>query len=202
MKHLVVPVVLSVCAVLAKADTIVIPFSGSGASGTIAPGLAWAINTSSTDSFGSPGVSQGVLAWPGSPTPQDITDFTVTFSGLPTGVTIDPTSLATAAQDCAGNASGGTVFCSTVSGSYVQWTPTLSNGNDTITFEAPTGDSLNSGNDYFVNIFFNGNEGASVAFTGGWSSTSTVPEPGSLLLTVAGLGALGLGRRAVRCLRS
>jgi hypothetical protein len=194
MKQLAVTVVLCLCAVGARADVVVIPFSDSGTSGTIAPGESWSVDDFGTFSWGSPGVGEGVLPWPGPPTPQDITDFTITFTGLPTGVTIDPTSLATPAQDCAGNANGGTVFCSSFPSLFTQWIPTLSNGNDTITWEAPAGISLNGGDNYFANIFFTGAV-SSVTFTGGWSSPTPVPEPGSLLFVAAGLCAVVLRRR-------
>src|SRR5262245_41414561 len=95
MKKSVITLIMSLCAVAARADVIVIPFSGSGSSGTIAPGEFWSINDLGTFSFGSPGVGAGILPWPGPPTPGDITDFTITFTGLPAGVTINPTSLAT-----------------------------------------------------------------------------------------------------------
>ena len=45
-------------AVMAGA-TIVIPFSGSGASGTIAPGEAWTINQLGTFNWGTPGIGLG-----------------------------------------------------------------------------------------------------------------------------------------------
>ncbi|HTS49689.1 MAG TPA: PEP-CTERM sorting domain-containing protein [Bryobacteraceae bacterium] len=203
MKKLVVTLVVCLCAAAARADIIAIPFSGSGSSGTIAPGLAWSINDGGTFSFGSPGVGESVLPWPGAPTPVDITDFTITFTRLPEGVTIDPASLATPGQDCGGGASGGTVFCSPGPGSepfpgYTQWIPTLSNDDRTITFDAPAGISLTAGDDYFVNIFFTQSEGEAVNFTGGWSSP--VPEPMSILLlgTVTVLCTLALRRRAAR----
>jgi hypothetical protein len=129
----------------------------------------------------------------GPPTPGDITDFTITFTELPAGVTIDPTSLSTG-QNCAAC----TQFASSPFVAGNQWVPVLSNGNDTITFTAPTGFELNFGREYFVNILFTGRE-SSVTFTGGWSS---VPEPGSgsllLLGTAAGLCVAVLRRRAAR----
>ena len=201
MKKSVFGLALCLCAVTARADFIVIPFSGSGTSGTIAPGEPWAINAFGTMSWGSPGVGLGILAWPGPPTPQDITDFTITFRGLPAGVTIDPASLATAAQDCAGGPGGGTVFCSETPAAIYQWIPSLSPDHDTITWEAPAGGALFGGDDYFVNIFFTGAV-PGVTFTGAWTSPVPVPEPGPGLLlllgTAAGLCAAALRRRAAR----
>jgi hypothetical protein len=181
------------CAIAARADTIVISFSGSGTSGTIAPGEPWLINGLSTNSWSSPGLGLGTTQWPGAPTQQDITDFTITFTGLPTGVTIDPGSLATPADVCSGVF---TVFCS--GPTFLvgnQWVSTLSNGNDTITSAAPAGISLNGGDFYFVNVLFTGPV-SSVTFTGGWSTPTPVPEPATLGLLSIGLLAISyVGRR-------
>jgi len=156
--------------------SIVIPFSGSGASGTIAPGEGWIINQLSTFNWGSPGVGLGFESWNGSVA---IEDFTITFTGLPRGVEI--TNLETG-PTC-GNGSQ-TVFC-TASGTLTPWTPVLTNGGATVTFTAPAPEMLVPGESFYINIYFNGNEGNSVTFTGGWSQ---VPEP--LTLSLTGLGAL------------
>jgi hypothetical protein len=205
MKKVILKSALCLCAVAARADIIVISFSGSGTSGTIAPGNPWLINSAHTnDSWGSPGVLALATLWPGSPTPQDITDFTITFTGLPTGVTIDPASLSTG--PCGRNDEFiiGTEFCSSYDAGitpFVPWTPTLSNGDDTITWEGGffPYTILNGGASYFVSIFFTGPV-SSVTFTGGWSTPAAVPEPGSLLLlaTAAGLCVAVLRRRAAR----
>lgn len=83
MRKLIAALVICFCAVAVRGDTTVISFSGPGSSGTIAPGLSWSINDDGTFSFGSPGVGAGVLDWPGSLTPGDITDFSITFTGAP-----------------------------------------------------------------------------------------------------------------------
>ncbi|GGA65637.1 hypothetical protein GCM10011507_16530 [Edaphobacter acidisoli] len=186
MNKLLVALVLCSFAALAKADSIVIPFSGSGSSGTIAPGEPWVANGGGTTSWGSPGLNQGVLAWSGSVS--NITDLSITFTGLPQGVVID--DLGTI---CGGGAYGGTVLCTGTTGAYLPylWTSTISNGGDTITFDALPGVTLGPGQSYFLNILFSGSEGDTVNFTGGWSSPSTVPEPGTVWLMSAGCAALG-----------
>jgi len=162
--------------------TIVIPFSGSGASGTIAPGEAWTINQLSSFNWGSPGVGLGFETWNGSIA---VEDFTITFLRLPAGVQI--TNLEPGPTCGTGSQ---TVFCS-ASGTLVPWTPVLSNGGTTITFTAPGSQMLLPGDFFYINIFFNGDEGSSVVFTGGWS---TVPEPFTLGLTGLGLLTVAIRR--------
>ena len=171
-------------AVMAGA-TIVIPFSGSGASGTIAPGEGWIINQLSTFNWGTPGVGLGFETWNGSVA---IEDFTITFTSFANGVQI--TNLETG-PTC-GNGSQ-TVFCSAIS-TLVPWTPVLSNGGTTVTFTAPGSLMLLPGDSFYINIYFSGDEGSSVAFTGGWSQ-ETVPEPFTLGLTASGLLTIAIRRR-------
>lgn len=162
--------------------SIIIPFSGSGASGTIAPGEAWTINQLSSFNWGSPGVGLGFELWNGSVA---VEDFTITFLRLPAGVQI--TNLEMGPTCGTGNE---TVFCGP---SFDAWTPVLSNGGATVTFTAPAPEMLVPGDSFYINIYFNGDEGNSVAFTGGWSA---VPEPFTLGLT--GLGLLTVAMRRYR----
>src|SRR5215471_16748010 len=162
------------CAAMAHAS-IVIPFSGSGSSGTIAPGEAWTINQLSTFNWGSPGVGLGFETWNGSIA---VEDFTITFLRLPAGVQI--TNLELGPTCGTGNE---TVLCE-ASGTLIPWTPALSNGGATVTFTAPSPLMLLPGDSFYINIYFSGDEGSSVAFTGGWSA---VPEPFTLGLTGLGL---------------
>ena len=176
---------IDVCAVTAGAS-IVIPFSGSGASGTIAPGQGWIINQLSSFNWGSPGVGLGFGTWSGGIA---VEDFTITFLRLPAGVQI--TNLELGPTCGTGNE---TVFCS---GFLDAWTPVLSNGGSTVTFTAPAPETLVPGESFYINIYFSGDEGNSVAFTGGWSA---VPEPFTLSLT--GLGSLMVVVRRWRLSRS
>src|SRR5215472_12527483 len=175
------------CAGMAHAG-IVIPFSGSGASGTIAPGEPWTINQLSTFNWGSPGIGLGFETWNAS---IPVEDFTITFTSLVNGVQI--TNLEFGPTCSTGNE---TVFCE-ASGTLIPWTPVLSNGGATVTFTAPGSQMLLPGDSFYINIFFSGDEGSSVTFRGGWSQ-ETVPEPFTLGLT--GLGLLTAAIR--RCLQS
>jgi hypothetical protein len=179
---------LIVASAAIAAASVVIPFSGSGASGTIAPGEAWTINQLSTFNWGSPGIGLGFETWTAS---IPIEDFTITFTGFPSGVQITNLELG---PTCGTGSQ--TVFCE-ASGSLIPWTPALSNGGATVTFTAPSSVKLLPGDSFYINLYFSGDEGSSVTFTGGWSQ-EVVPEPFTLGLT--GLGLLTIATR--RCLRS
>lgn len=175
------------CAAMAHAS-IVIPFSGSGSSGTIAPGEAWTINQMSTFNWGTPGIGLGFETWNGS---IPVEDFTITFTSLLNGVQI--TNLELGPTCGTGNE---TVLCE-ASGTLIPWTPSLRNGGTTVTFTAPSPLMLLPDDSFYINLYFSGDEGSSVTFTGGWSQ-EVVPEPFTLGLT--GLGLLTVAIR--RCLKS
>jgi hypothetical protein len=176
-----------VIASAATADaSIVIPFSGSGASGTIAPGQSWAINQLSTFNWGTPGVGLGFDTWNGG---VSVEDFTITFTGLPVGVQITNLELG---PTCGTGSE--TVFC-TAAGALEPWTPVLTNNGATITFTAPAPKELVAGESCYINIYFNGDPGSTVSFTGGWSQ---VPEPFSVCITGFGLLAVAIRRRRGR----
>jgi len=181
----VVAAVLVVGAPRARATTAdpvpnhdIIFFSGSGTSATINPGVPWhfispaGILSPSVFVFG----SGGPETWP-THAPGDITDLTLTFTGLPTGRDIF------------------FGFFATGSPSATPWHDVLSNGDRTITFTAPTGVSLNPGEEFLGSVSTNlGPHISSVNFTGAWSAP--VPEPSSLVLFGTGLLLLGIiGRK-------
>jgi hypothetical protein len=174
MRFLLKVLVLLVLSAAIASATIVIPFSGSGSSGTIAPGEGWIINQLSSFNWGTPGVGLGFETWNADIA---IQDFTITFIDLPPDVEITNVQMP---PDC-GNGNQ-TVFCS---GFLDAWTPALSDGGHTITFTAPGTEILSPGESFYINIFFSGDEGDSVTFRGGWSQE--VPEPCTLALTGSGL---------------
>lgn len=153
-------------------------FSGAGLSGTTG-GESWSVNADAgvdegLDDWGMPGVDAGDEAW-ANPAANIVT-FSFT---LPGGTTIDPTLTGTALEDA---------------GEF--WTPVLGPGNLSITFYAPTGDFLNDGDLFFLNIIFDSTYSPGdpistngLSFSG---SAGTTPEPASMGLLGAGLAGFGL----------
>jgi hypothetical protein len=178
---------------MAKADSPIYTFSGSGlAGGTLAsPGEGWEYSVSlpstSDVGWGSPGVTAGGSQTYGEAIPA--TDFEITFNSA----IIDASQL-NLSSDC-GPGTPGIVFCSSSDGGLhnFQWAPTLI-GTNGIVFDAPAGVQLSTGNAYVVNIFLEPGAGVNGgSFTGNWSTG--VPEPVSLSVLGVGLFALGWLRR-------
>lgn len=169
-------------AVAAHAGTVT--FSGSGSSGTTSGGAAmpFAEDIDGTISWGIPGVDLGITTSPfGSPV--DSFDLVFTGSGG-----IDSASITLGnSSGCAGGDTGGTTFCTVASST--PWTATLVSA-DEIQFTANPGNLLEPGEDFFVNVFFDGN--APTSFTG---TATTVPEPATWGLLIAGLGLTGYALR-------
>lgn len=178
---------------LASADTAFTVGAGTGspACGTLsspgAEGFCWNYEGGST--WGSPGVGDSVT-----PYSEAMTAFgmDITFTG---GGTIDAASVATGnASNCGGGSGGGTTFCT--EGPQDIWQATIV-GPDTIDFIAqdPTF-YLTAGQDYFVNIFFDGD--TPTGANGEWlTEFSGAPEPGTLAMFGIGLAGLGLLRRRI-----
>ena len=119
--------------------------------------------------------------WPAPPTPQGITDLTLTFSEA---IVTSSASFLTFSN---GNLSP-------------PWDVAVSNHNRTITFTAEPGVSLNSGGVIVSSlIIFNGAV-HNVHFTGAWSApVSAVPEPNTTLLLGSGLLLFGIMFAASGC---
>ena len=206
-------VLLTAMAASLTGQCATIAFSGSGASGTINPdSLPWllvpndsttplncgpgTINRCDISVWGVPGLGAANATWGDSSA--SAVAFTITFTNLPGGVTIDQTS-----DPDPSSFDDYTRFIDL--DDSVVWTPSYSGGN-TVTFTGP-GDQLSFGTDFFLNIAFTGGNIETADFTGSWTVAS-VPEPGTLALTgLVLLGAAVLaaaqplmdGRKVGRC---
>jgi hypothetical protein len=171
----------------ALADDVLLTWSGSGSSGVDPYGLTWfaANNQENGDgSWGIPGLGLGTLLWAG---PVPITDFNITFSGLPEGVVIDSTP----APGVGGYDESTRFDNDTVD---VLWNRLIS--GDTVSFIAQNeSGTLLPGQAFFVNVAFTGPiDLENLSFEAQYT-TSTVPEPSTFLLLGAGLAGVGLLRR-------
>jgi hypothetical protein len=184
---------------LAQAGTI--SFAGSGSSGTIAlpsGSVPWSVQLDTVNppqsSWGIPGLMKGLVSWPAGN--GSLTGFDVTFTGLPSGVSINPSPAPTSPF----GSDNSTRFSDTTQGFLFD----RSLSGNSVTFTAPAGKSVSPGDNLFVNVVFTGNAGP-VTFSGHLTTTDTIaatPEPAAL--TLVGSGALGLlacawKRRKCRC---
>src|SRR5437879_5199904 len=180
--------VVSTFAAVSPALCGTINFSGSGSSGSIAPNaLPWSLLSARENPFrgvsvwGVPGFGNGNATWPSGN--GNALSFTIAFTGLPGGVSIDQTPDP--------NPTGVDDFTRFHRGDDgVIWTPVYGGGNS-VTFTAPI--IMPAGTDFFVNVAFTGDVGSSVSFTGNWvTDTAAVPEPGSFGLVAVAILAAGI----------
>jgi len=181
-------------------------FSGSGASGTlVSPSETWRFNndggvasTGYLNDWGTPGIGAGVVPYGESSAAYGII---VTFAG---GGAIDAASIGIGSSAaCVGSTGGGTTACTI---SPIDPWEAFQTAPDTIEFlaQSPTS-NLTIGQDYFVNVFFDG--ATPTSFTGEWltnytptpiPTSSSVPEPASLALVGVGLLAALAARRKAK----
>ncbi len=175
-------------------------FSGSGPSGTlVSASETWSFNFDGgvlLNDWGSPGVGAGVVPY-GESLPAY--GMTLTFTG---GGTINPNSVNIGnAAACVGSTYGGTTFCTL--GPTDIWSAAIT-GPSSISFIAQNSTFfLSQGQDYFVNVFFDG--ATPTGFTGTWLTSYAgppegggVPEPAVWTMMALGLGAMGASLRRSR----
>jgi hypothetical protein len=128
--------------------------------------------------FGSPGLGAGEVAWPSGV--GTLQSFTITFTGLPSGVSIDQTPDPGGFNDTTRMYGGAAVF-----------TPSFT-GSNTVTFTAPAGSNLTAGTQVFVNIAFTGGTVTTVQFSGSWNGATSVPTLSKWGLALCSLLLMGL----------
>lgn len=163
----------------ARAQTPLL-WSDSGISGTDPYGHGWLYNNEGgVDAWGVPGLNNGYAEWAG---PDSLFSFSVTFTELPNGVSINT-------PDAGDNA--GTRLQNDRTKTY--WTATT-DGPNTVTFTAPTGSELSAplADGFFANVTFNGSPAGS-AFTVNYNNAAAavVPEAGTFALALPALGMIG-----------
>jgi len=177
--------VLLAVAPLGAASAQVVPcsFSGSGATGVDCLGQQWVVGNGG---WGIPGILLGTRPFLGtSPT----TEFHIAFI---------------AGGSFNGLIGFGPGFDTRMFDAPFTTPWTVSGSGTSVSFFAPAGGSLTTGEDFFVNVeFLNGlpQNLADVSFTARWgpaAPTDVVPEPATMMLVATGLAGLAGARRRRR----
>lgn len=191
-------VIVGLSAALATPASADYMFSGSGNSGNFVgqAGEPWILNyIPPYDNWGSPGVGASI-------TPYQEADSAFGLDLIFSGVgPIDASSIAIGnTSGCVGSGGGGTTFCSEPFGANGFWQAFLT-GPNSISFRAQNvGQILDQGENYFVNVFFEGSTSPQdFSFTGKWitefaPNPNPTPVPGVLPLLAVGLGLLQFSR--------
>jgi len=171
-----------------QASAVIISWDGTGTSGVDPFGHAWDTDNDQDNgdgSWGLPGLQEGNLNWNG---PDWITDFHITFSGLPVGVLIDPTPLPVGPFGIGestrfSNVTDGVLWNREIVGNTVWFF-----ANDLIN------DRLDPVEVFFVNVAFDGPiDLSTLSFE---AEYSMIPEPSTwLLLSITILSIIGMGYR-------
>ncbi len=200
MKRIASIAVIALLTVSSPAHAVFLQWSGSGLEGFDPFGHRWTTGESldfpgsddpTRSAWGMPGAFNGQI--PFLPVDELVTDFHVTFTNLPAGASISNVE-----------------FIADAAGAFEVWNPMFM-GNNTIWFLAPAGTSLDTGEIFFVNVFFNGLPSGGftdttvfpngVEFQAEWTMDGVVPEPGTLAVwTILALAftSLSIKRRRHR----
>ncbi len=195
MKHIAPIAVVAVLAVASPAHAVFLTWSGSGVEGFDPFGHRWTVGlgfdsggAQDFPGWGLPGVGNGEI--PFLPVDEFVTDFHVTFTNLPQGVSINQDPVETEFVDFDDGVAWSAMFMD----------------NDTVWFFAPPGERLETGEEFYVNVLFDGLPSGGftdttvfpngIEFNAEWTMDGVVPEPSTLAVwTLLALAFGGLSWR-------